>query len=174
MISDVSRLGLAINSVLAAPDAPNYRPPCWPPQPDWPVVIDASHKVISRWGDPVWRLDPWAGKAMTLNFGDGPLRKNVASIDPENANLLRIVTGWWLYGPNGVQGYRSLKTHFDQMRRLFALCTREGILASDLSRFPRVAERLPQVIQASRAREMLMLLHQLNERREDLGFTLLD
>lgn len=174
MISDVAHLGLAINSVLAVPDALNYRPPCWPPQPDWPVVIDAGNEVISRWGDPIWRLDPWAGKPLTLNFGDGNRKKHAEPINPENANLLRIITGWWLYGPNGVQGYRSLKTRFDQMRRLFVLCAREGILASDLSHFPRIADRLPEVLQASRGREMLMLLHELNERREDLGFTLLD
>jgi hypothetical protein len=109
-----------------------------------------------------------------LNFGDGPIKKQAAPINPENADLLRIVTGWWLYGPNGARGCRGLKTRFDQMRRLFVLCAQEGILASELSHFPRVADRLPDVLQASRAGEFLMLLHELYERRETLGFTLLD
>ncbi len=72
----------------------------------------------------------------TLNFGYGPAKKYVAAIDPANADLLRTVIGWWLYGPNGARGYRGLKTRFDQMRRLFVLCTQEGILASELSHFP--------------------------------------
>lgn len=170
----LSELGLGIDSPLAIPDAPNYRPPCWPPQRDWPVIIDAAGQVVSRWGDAIWRLDPWAGKRLTLNFGDGPAKKYVAAIDPANADLLRTVIGWWLYGPNGARGYRGLKTRFDQMRRLFVLCTQEGILASELSHFPRVADRLPEVLQASRSGEFLALLHELYERRDALGFTLLD
>lgn len=170
----LSELGLGIDSPLAIPDAPNYRPPCWPPQRDWPVIIDAAGQVVSRWGDAIWRLDPWAGKRLTLNFGDGPAKKYVAAIDPANADLLRTIIGWWLYGPNGARGYRGLKTRFDQMRRLFVLCTQEGILASELSHFPRVADRLPEVLQASRSGEFLALLHELYERRDALGFTLLD
>jgi hypothetical protein len=170
----LSELGLAIDSPLAVPDAPNYRPPSWPPQRDWPVIVDAVGQVVSRWGDAVWRLDPWAGKPLTLNFGDGPAKKYAAVIDPANADLLRTVIGWWLYGPNGARGHRSLKTRFDQMRRLFVLCTQEGILASELSHFPRVADRLPSMLQASRAGEFLALLHELYERRDAIGFTLLD
>lgn len=129
---------------------------------------------MSRWGDPIWRLDPWAGKPVTLNFGDGPAKKYATAIDRANADLLRTVIGWWLYGPNGARGYRGLKTRFDQMRRLFVLCTQEGILASELCHFPRVADRLPEVLQASRSGEFLTLLHDLYERRDALGFTLLD
>ena len=127
----LTTLGLSIESPLAVPGAPNYRPESWPPPPDWPVVIDAQGKVVSRWGDPVWRLDPWAKKALTLNFGDGPATKVAAPISSANADLLRIITGWWLYGPYGARGYRSLKTRFDQMRRLFVLCEEAGILASE-------------------------------------------
>lgn len=170
----LSELSLGIDSPLADPDAPNYHPPCWPPQHDWPVILDVAGQVVSHWGDAIWRLDPWAGKPVTLNFGDGSAKKHAAAIDPANANLLRTVIGWWLYGPNGARGYRGLKTRFDQMRRLFVLCSQEGILASELSQFPRVADRLPNILQASRAEEFLALLHELYERRDALGFTLLD
>lgn len=167
-------LGLSIESPLAVPGALNYRPESWPPPPDWPVVIDAQGKIISRWGDPVWRLDPWAKRALTLNFGDGPVRKAAAPISSANANLLRIITGWWLYGPYGARGYRSLKTRFDQMRRLFVLCEEAGILASELSRFPSVWERIPAFVQASRKTEFLSLMHELYASRGAVGFTLLD
>lgn len=170
----LSQLSLAIDSPLAVPNAPNYRPTSWPPPRDWPVIINADGHVVSRWGDPIWRLDPWAGKAVTLNFGDGPVKKYAAVIDPENADLLRIITGWWIYGPNGARGYRSLKTRFDQMRRMFVLCAQESILASELSHFPLVSDRLAGVTLTSRASEFLALLHELYERRDALGFTLLD
>ncbi|WP_225694440.1 hypothetical protein [Pseudomonas savastanoi] len=167
-------LGLSIESPLSVPGASNYRPESWPPPPDWPVVIDAQGKVISRWGDPIWRLDPWAKKPLTLNFGDGPVKKSAAPISSKNANLLRIITGWWLYGPYGARGYRSLKTRFDQMRRLFVLCEEAGILASELSHFPRVCERIPAFLQTSRKTEFLTLMHELYASREAVGFTLLD
>lgn len=167
-------LGLSIESPLAVPEASNYRPESWPPPPDWPVVIDAQGNVVSRWGDPVWRLDPWAKKAVTLNFGDGPVKKSASPISSTNANLLRIITGWWLYGPYGARGYRSLKTRFDQMRRLFVLCEEEGILASELSRFPRVCERIPTFLHTSRKTEFLSLMHELYASRSAIGFTLLD
>lgn len=174
MMSILSELRLGIDSPLAIPGAVNYRPPCWPPQRDWPVIVDGAGDVVSRWGDSVWRLDPWAAKRVTLNFGDGPSKKYIAAIDSENADLLRTVIGWWLYGPNGTRGYRGLKTRFDQMRRLFVFCTQEGILASELSQYPRVADRLPEVLQSSRSGAFLALMHELYERRDAVGFTLLD
>lgn len=167
-------LGLSIESPLAVPGASNYRPESWPPPPDWPVIIDAQGNVVSRWGDPIWRLDPWAKKALTLNFGDGPVKKSAAPISSKNANLLRIITGWWLYGPYGARGYRSLKTRFDQMRRLFVLCEEAGILASELSHFPRVCERIPAFLHTSRKTEFLTLMHELYASRDAVGFTLLD
>ncbi|WP_405118091.1 hypothetical protein [Pseudomonas leptonychotis] len=170
----LTTFGLSIESPLAVPGAPNYRPESWPPPPDWPVVIDAQGKVISRWGDPVWRLDPWAKRALTLNFGDGPATKVAAPISSANANLLRIITGWWLYGPYGARGYRSLKTRFDQVRRLFVLCEEVGILASELSHFPRVCERIPDFLHSSRKTEFLSLMHELYASRGAVGFTLLD
>ena len=60
------------------------------------------------------------------------------------------------------------------MRRLFVLCAQEGILASELSKFPRVSDHLTDVVEASRADEFLALLHELYERRDALGFTLLN
>ncbi|WP_027672288.1 hypothetical protein [Rheinheimera baltica] len=168
------KLRLNIDSPLAVPSAENYRPPCWPPTRDWPVVLDAAGEVVSRWGDAIWRLDPWAGKPLTLNFGDGPAQKHVASIEHANSNLLRSVVGWWLYGPNSARGCRGLKTRFDHIRKLFVLSTKENILASELSQYPHVADRIPNIFQPSRAGVLLALLHELYEQRDTLGFSLLD
>lgn len=173
MSVDPLRLGLVIESPLVVPTAPNYRPPTWPPAQDWPAVIDAAGNVVSRWGDSIWRLDPWAGKAIPLNFGDGRLT-NSPPIDRANADLLRRITGWWLWGPHGARSARTLETKFDLIRPLFALCSREGILASDLMRFPRVADRLSEVISPSSGNDIMRILHAIYEHRDNLGFTLLD
>lgn len=173
MSVDPLRLGLAIKSPLVTPDALNYRPPTWPPTSDWPVIVDGAGRVVSRWGDPVWRLDPWAGKAKKLNFGDGRVT-HCPPIDPANSDLLRQIVGWWLWGPKGVRTVNTLRSRFDQIRAVFVLCSELGIVASDLMRFPRVADRLPEVIAPSRADNILQLLHTIHEQRNDLGFTLLD
>lgn len=170
----LSNLALSINSPLVSPSAINYRPPCWPPEPDWPIVIDSDQNVVSRWGDPIWRLDPWAGLPVTLNFGDGVLSKHVSPIDHENANLLRIIMGWWLYGPNGSVGYRGFKARFSHVRPLFALCSQKNILASNLNDYPDLIAILPKLVTGSRSGEFLLLMHELYENKEFLGFTLLD
>lgn len=170
---DPMRLGLTINSPLITPGASNYRPPTWPPARDWPTIIDASGNVVSRWGDPVWRLDPWAGTATCLNFGDGHVARG-APIDSRNADLLRRITGWWMWGPNGVRSTATLRSRFAQIRRLFFLCSSESILASQLWRFPRLADRIPELIPSSQAGEMLRLLHIIYEQRDVIGFKILD
>jgi len=68
----------------------------------------------------------------------------------------------------------TLKHRFNTLRALFILCSNEGIAASELMRFPSVADTLPNVLAPSNANFVLMLLHTLYEQREQLGFTLLD
>lgn len=171
---NLALLGLGIDSSLVVPTAANYRPTCWPPPRDFPIVIDAEGRVVSRYGDTHWRLWPWALKPLTLTFGDGPQRAGAAVNTPANADLLRIVVAWWLYGPKAVRNASALRTRYRVIRPLFDLCSREGIAASDLTRFPAVAEKLPLVQPPSKPVLLVNLLHALYEFRDQLGFVLLD
>ena len=174
MAVNLAHLGLAIDTPLVTPAAQNYRPQTWPPQPDFPIVIDADGKVVSRYGDPTWNLSLWAGRPLVLNFGDGPLKKHSPSITSSNADLFRQIAAWWLYGPNAVQTAFTLKYKFNTLRALFILCSKEKIVASDLMRYPAVADQLPIVLIPSAAGSVLTLLHTLYKQREELRFTLLD
>jgi hypothetical protein len=165
--------GLAIESPLVAPEAKNFRPSSWPPARDWPVVLDAEGRVICRWGDSKWVLDAWAGKRCVLNFGDGPDGCKASPIDGANADLLRTVVGWWLYGSSGVRAAKSLQIRFSTLRPLFALCSEEGILASDLGRYPLVADKLHSVFMPASSDVVLSLLHELLSFSSDVGFELL-
>lgn len=174
MSSVLEAFGLNIDSPLVTRDALNYRPPTWPPPKDFPVVVDARGVVVSRYGDPIWKISPWAKRLEVLNFGDGPQRKGVPGNTPHNADLLRRIAGWWLWGPRSVRTPGTLVRHFATLRPIFILCSAEGISAADLLRFPAIADRLPEVLGTSNAGTALTLLHTLYEQRHQLGFVLLD
>ena len=38
----LEQLGLQIDSPLVHPRAKNFRPPSWPPPPDWSPILDAE------------------------------------------------------------------------------------------------------------------------------------
>lgn len=170
-----AHLALAIDSPLVNPTTRNYRPPSWPPPADFPIVIDADGKVISRYGDSKWELWPWAGRPLTLNFGDGERSSSRARIlSRQNAELLRRVAAWWIYGTRSTREPRTLCNRFNQLFPLFKLCTEEGISADRLSRHPSVIDRIPDLLAPSTANDAFALLHTLFEHRDMLGITLLD
>lgn len=165
---------LAIDSPLVLPQSENYRLPSWPPPDDFPVVIDSAGRAVSFYGDSFWNLLPWAKQCLRLNFGDNPQRKDDPVTTPVNAKLARQVAAWWLWGPHAVTSAASLKARFVSLFPLFVLCSNESIAASDLWKFPRVADELIKFIPPSKASEALHHLHALFEQREKLGFTILD
>lgn len=174
-MSLLDRFGLAIKVPFVTAELRSYRPPNWPPPRDWVCIEDADGNVVSRWGDPIWHLYPWAGKPITLNFGDGARLANTTSIDPGNADLLRLLVTWRIWGPRGVRTALTLKTNFfTPMRAIVALCSREGILASDMMRFPAVMAKVPQVIPASTFDSVVFGLQKVLDARLELGFILVD
>lgn len=130
--------------------------------------------IVSRFGDAQWNLAPWTEQTMIVNFGDGPQRKGASRIDRLNADILRLVAGWWLWGPRSATSPSTLWAQINALRPLFILCSKEGIVASDLSKFPAVADKLPEVIRPTKAGTVLTLLHTLFEQRDQFGVTLLD
>jgi hypothetical protein len=63
---------------------------------------------------------------------------------------------------------------FTPIRAIVALCSREGILASDLTRFPLVAAKIPSILAPSQFSHTVTELQRILDARESLGFTLLD
>lgn len=169
----VAELGLGLRAGWITPTSTSYRPSSWPPARDWPVSIDRDGTVLSRWGDPIWNLSPMAGTTFKLNFGDGP-ECQTDQLDPENADLLRLVITWRMWGPRAVRTAGTLQAVFTRIRAVIALCSRNGILASDLMRFPKVFEQLPDVLAPSRYESTLADLQRLYDAREALGFVIVD
>lgn len=165
---------LNIESPLVRETAANFRLPSWPPPRDFPVTIDLDGTVISRYGDAVWDLSCWDRVPKVVNFGDGPLRKGAARISGQNAETFRMVAAWWLWGRSPINSASTFVSQHQLFRNLFALCTREGLDARELSKYPIVIEKLASVLPNARGAMALVALHLLYEHRDDLGFIILD
>lgn len=170
----LANLRLNIDAPMVSEVAVNFRLPSWPPPSEFPVIVDKDGLVVSRYGDAIWDLSPWDRVPKVVNFGDGPLRKGAARISAPNANTFRMVAAWWLWGIGPVRTASTFVAQHQLLRNVFAFCTREGIDARELSRYPAMAERLASELPAARGEFALALLHMLYEQRDDLGFTLLD
>jgi len=172
MTRQIPMLGLQIDSPLASPLSANYRPPTWPPPPDFPVVIDDKGVIDCVYGDTAWNLARWEGKTCSVPFGDGGGR--CARVSRENADLLRQIAGWWLWGPSSVQSAAALKARVAQIRPLAAICSEHNILISELSRYPKMIDEVALHTRSSDGPLMISLLHRLLAHREALGFVILD
>ena len=165
--------GLQIDTPLAMPAAENFRPQSWPPPNDFPIVIDSHGEIVSRYGDSTWTFTPWAGKPISISFGDHE-KSLGARISADNAALFRQVTAWWLYGSNAARTAATLAARHRSLKHLFVVCSEAGVLASNLSRFPKLVEKLAARLSPSEANKTISRLHDLLTFRDALGFTLLD
>jgi hypothetical protein len=164
--------GIQIDSPFVTPDALNFRP-MWPPSDDFPVVIDSDDNVVSRFGDKSWNLAPWVGKSLSITFQPSRQRRG-SVLDESNANLLRLVDAWWLWGFNAVQTAQTLARKHVAIKPIFCACSDAGIVASELQRFPKVIEAVAARITKGNGRKVLWLLHDLWTFRDILGFEILN
>ncbi len=162
-----------MNNVVLVGDISGGR---WPPSDDTPIVVDDDGNTISRFGDTAWDISIWAGRPTRLNFGDGEVSRNKATrIDPENARLLRLSIAHAIWIKSGSRrAPNSLRKLFDTLRKVFALCSKHGFLATDLAKYPIVIGDLPGYAGPAISRELVAMLHDLYLDRDELGFEILD
>lgn len=172
----VDQLGLAIQpSNPISPTSRSYRPPSWPPPKDWICVEDKKGNPISKWGDPIWDISAWIGSRGTLNFCDGPrIKSNSIQLDEQNANLFRIAMTWRIWGHRGAKAATSILVIYGTLKPVFSVCSRNGILASELSRYPKVIEELAGELKVSTFKKLISELNTLLNGKEFLGFVILD
>lgn len=170
----LENFGLRLSSDWITPIHRSFRPPTWPPPRDWVVSEDRDGRILSRWEDPIWDLSPWAGRSMILDFGDGKGNQKALPLDRPNSDLLRVLTTWRMWGINACAAANTLKGNFLAIRRVIALCSQNGILATELTRFPRVFEQLAGVIPPSEFSKTILEFHRLWDAREQIGFTVID
>lgn len=167
--------GLRIKSDWVSSSHNFYRPLSWPPEPDWAVSEDRDGTVLSRWGDSHWNLSPWEGRSVKLDFGDGHKGSHPQHIDLINAKLLRLLTTWRIWGPRGVVSTNTLLANFFRpVRKIISHCSRNGIVCSDLMRFPKLVEQIPSFLGSSEYGKVISELQRLWDARDVIGFTIID
>lgn len=165
---------LAIDTDFVSPSPKNIKLQSWPPEKDFPIVVDKNNEVISKWEDSIWTLDLWAGKRCILNFGDSDLPSKSSPISKENADILRLVTGWWIYGSRRVKTAKTLLIRFSSLRPIFSSCSEEGILVSELNKYPLVIDKIHENLMPSAIELIVTLLHELLAYKEEIGFEILN
>lgn len=174
-MTSLSHFGLAIEAPGVTPTSRSFRPPCWPPPKDWVCIEDKDGNPVSRYGDPVWDFTPWLGKVTTFSFGDGPkARANGVVIDPVNADLLRRLAALLIWRQRAVLTFRTMLQPLNNFRKIITICSKNRILASDLSRYPAVIDQVARSIATSSFHMHIGALDRLRDARDVLGFELLD
>lgn len=172
---DLSQFGLPFDLPHIGPGSRSFRPPSWPPPKDWVCIEDKDGNPVSRLGDHHLDLTPWFGKQTTFSFGDGPKRHaRSVIVDPENADIVRdliVFCGWGPLAPRAPSSFLGVAT---QLRQIVVVCSKNDILASDLSRYPAVIDRVANALPPSQYDQIIAELDRLRDARDILGFELLD
>ncbi|MBU3557177.1 hypothetical protein ICN18_05995 [Polynucleobacter sp. Ross1-W9] len=110
-----------------------------------------------------------------MNFGDGE-KPMITSpqIDQRNADLFRLIMTWKIWGRRPILVAKTMATKFALIRPLFVICSRHGVLASNLSRYPKILEEIAAAIPESLYENFVAEMNTLLNASEEIGFTLLD
>lgn len=149
----------------------------FPPDPDFPIIKTKDGKIVSLYKDPIWNLSTAAKQRCSLNFGDGAnvkgRRNKESRLDERNAALLRTAMAYFMYGERTPAKAATIRSIFTGLKAIFKLCYLNGIIASELSRFPTLIATLPSVIK-SRKSHTLVILHELYNVKNIIGYTILN
>ena len=172
---NLSHFGLAVEASGVTPTSRSFRPPSWPPPPDWVCIEDKDGNPVSRYGDSVWDFTPWVGKATTFGFGDGTkTHARGVVIDPVNADLLRRLAALLIWRQRIGLALSTMLLTLRRLRKIITICSENHILTSDLSRYPAVIDKVAQCLSPSQFNTTISELDRLRDARDILGFELLD
>lgn len=164
-------LGLTHQSALDE-RALNYSTHSLQPPSDFPISVTADGRVLSRYQDDVWDLTPYALVATRMRFV--PLVAGAsAAVSLRNVNIQKRVAFWSLYGLGMRCAINSVLGLFHVFRKIVALCTKNGVLASELYRFPAVYGQLSTCIPTSQKQVFRRLMSRLSRDSDLLDFRIL-
>lgn len=157
---------LSVSSLITT-ESPMYYLPSIPPADDWTLSVDKEGKELSRYGDSNWDYKAFEG-GRNFNWG-------IQNLSTNNERLAKNCMLFILYHPALFPGkIISCKAYFVCLVNLAKQCDKEGILMSELSRFPLVQKAVGQGWTPQQALKGMRLLHNLSLFKNILGFEVAD
>lgn len=114
----------------------NFVLPNFPPKDDFPVCIDSSGNVVSRFGDNQWDMTYWCGKIQMFTFDYDANDENSAAFNREARYSFKKLIVFLMWGAPGSISPATLTSTYYQLRKLFSFCGRNSISISKMFRYP--------------------------------------
>lgn len=164
----ILELSLKLDSTLVTINSQSYRPPSWPPPPEWVISVDYNGNEKSKYGDDVWDFSDME-KGLKCNF-------SIGNLDERNKELFKQTLVFLAYRPKAPRAMKSTYGGmvFSNLKKLFCLCSEHKILASDVSKYPKVVESYSQKIAPTGYSIAIATFHTIFQFRSKIGFELLN
>lgn len=167
MLHLVENMQFKADIEFVSKDSPCFKPVEYPPKNDFVMSIDESGKVVSRYGDDTWDFKTF-GLPWDMHFG---------YYDKTNKIAFKQIMFYLIYSHLFPGKYSSLNAWYLTFQYVFKVCTELGIEATQLSRYPKVVERIAESFaKNSPATFQQSIWHysQILKNCEQIGFTVLN
>lgn len=174
MNDDLNNFYIKLDIPMATPGYENFHLKSWPPKPDFPVVIDKAGSVVSRYNDPHWNISVWGRQPRILYFESSRAKSKLPPIDKVNADMLRRVTAWIIWGYRGARNASTLFAKFHLIRPIFAFCSENRISIHELNNNPHFFNQFIKETNVVRRNSFRPLLEVLHSQRDLIGLTIIE
>lgn len=167
MLNLVENLQFKADFKFVTKDSPCFKSINYPPKDDFVMSINQSGKVVSRYGDDTWDLSPF-NLYQKLQFKE---------FDDANKALFKQLMYYLIYSHLFPGKYNSLIGWYKSYQNIFRQCTKYKIIATEVSRFPRVIEEMAMsYAERSPSNYIKSVWHYdvILKNSEQIGFTLLN
>jgi integrase len=167
MLNLVENLQFKADFKFVTKDSPCFKSVNYPPKDDFVMSINQSGEVLSRYGDDTWDFTPF-NLSQKLRFKE---------FDDANKALFKQLMYYVIYSHLFPGKYSSLTSWYKSYQIIFRQCTKHKIIATELSRFPKVIEEMGiSYAKSSPSNYIKSVWHYdvIHKNREQIGFTILN
>ena len=162
----IDDLHFMIPSEVVTPESKLYRLPSMPPPDDFVIAVDDKGNDLSCYGDGYWNYK---------QFGYIGFNFDKQQISEDNQKLVKQGLLLAIYHPNLFPGkIDSCKKYFACLNKIAKVCDEQGVLMSDLSKYPRIHPMVAKALQCAQYKAYIRFLHKLRINENLLGFVIAD
>ena len=156
----------SLESISDTSQLENYRPPSFPPPPEFYVSVDWEGSPLSKYSDNYWDFSAYG--RVRFNF-------EKQRLSPENNELLKQLVFLYLYHvpifPGTVKSVRSV---FGWLCKLCVFADERSITIDQLYRYPRLAKQVMAVFTPATHKNLIGALSALLRSERVLGWKVAD